>query len=142
MQQTLVQILGGDSVVRKPLRTDLDFLEFAEEGVPKESLTSLSQFLSLTIASAARLVGTSSRSLSRVKSNEKLPEDISTNTLQLARLFVRAVDVFEDGDTAKDWLNTPNKAMDDKRPVDLAKNSYGVQLVLDVLERIEHGIPT
>ena len=38
------------------------------------------------------------------------------------------------------WLNSPSLALGKNKPIDLLDNSYGKDIVLDELNRIEHGI--
>lgn len=38
------------------------------------------------------------------------------------------------------WLKTPNYALGKVKPIDLLKHSYGKELVMEALNRIEHGI--
>ena len=57
-------------------------------------------------------------------------------------VFQRAVEVLWSPENAISWLNTENKALGGIRPVDRSHSAAGIQLVLDLLGRIEHGIPS
>ncbi len=56
------------------------------------------------------------------------------------RILRRAELVLGTREAARDWLNTPNRALAGARPVDLLNTSDGEVRVLQVLGRIEHGV--
>jgi len=86
--------------------------------------------------------------------------DISLKTLQRyikneAHIFkpsqaekvIEFLEVMKFGNTVFDtpeqfqlWLKTPNYALGNTKPIELIKNSYGKELVMETLNRIEHGI--
>ena len=48
--------------------------------------------------------------------------------------------VFGDNDKFKLWLDTPNFALGQMKPIELLKDSYGKELVIGELTRIQYGI--
>jgi putative toxin-antitoxin system antitoxin component (TIGR02293 family) len=50
------------------------------------------------------------------------------------------LDVFGDMKKFKLWLETPNFSLGDLKPMDLLKDSYGKELVISELTRINYGI--
>ena len=63
-------------------------------------------------------------------------------TTRLQRVRSYALEVFEDEEDAKEWLNQPNPALDGERPIALAETEEGERLVRIALGRIEHGVHT
>jgi putative toxin-antitoxin system antitoxin component (TIGR02293 family) len=55
-------------------------------------------------------------------------------------VVARGSEVFEDMDNFLSWMNHPTKALGDTTPASLLKTRFGVELVLDELARIEHGV--
>lgn len=55
-------------------------------------------------------------------------------------LMVHAVETFGDSQKAKAWLATPNRALGQRRPLDLMGDSEGCRQVDEILGRIDHGI--
>lgn len=49
-------------------------------------------------------------------------------------------EVFGDIDKFKLWLDTPNFSLGNLKPMDLLKDSYGKELVISELTRINYGI--
>jgi putative toxin-antitoxin system antitoxin component (TIGR02293 family) len=55
-------------------------------------------------------------------------------------LMAHARETFGDGQKAKSWLATPNRALGNRRPIDLIGSEQGCQQVDEILGRIDHGI--
>ena len=49
-------------------------------------------------------------------------------------------DIFGNSEKCNLWLETPNFALGNMKPLEMLKDSYGKELVLAELVRIEHGI--
>jgi putative toxin-antitoxin system antitoxin component (TIGR02293 family) len=64
----------------------------------------------------------------------------SEKILELAEVFDYGIEVFEDKKIFYRWLNAKNRSLDNHKPSDLIKNSYGKELVMQELNKIEHGI--
>ncbi len=58
----------------------------------------------------------------------------------LQSVFKRCIEVFGDTDKATHWLRLSNHALGDKSPWDLLDTTEGVELVMRILGRIEHGV--
>ena len=50
------------------------------------------------------------------------------------------LDVFGDMDKFKLWLDTPNYSLENMKPIELLKDSYGKEMVISELTRINYGI--
>lgn len=49
-------------------------------------------------------------------------------------------EVFEEAVQFKLWLQTPNYALGNMQPLELLRDSYGKEMVMAELHRIDHGI--
>ena len=56
------------------------------------------------------------------------------------RVLSKATEVFGSRAHAKAWMERPALALDDVRPVDLLESPQGVDLVMDLLTRLEYGV--
>jgi putative toxin-antitoxin system antitoxin component (TIGR02293 family) len=56
------------------------------------------------------------------------------------RVFVRAVDVFEDEDRARRWLARPLRVLGERTPLSLVASEQGAREVEHVLGRLEYGV--
>jgi putative toxin-antitoxin system antitoxin component (TIGR02293 family) len=61
-------------------------------------------------------------------------------TDQIESVMELAACVFEDQEVAKDWLNEPNLATDNKPPIALLGTKDGLLRVETLLHRIEYGV--
>lgn len=64
----------------------------------------------------------------------------SEKILEIAEVTAFGKEVFQDSAQFHDWLNTPSLALNHLTPAELLKDSYGKELVLAELSRIDHGI--
>lgn len=64
----------------------------------------------------------------------------SEKIIELAEVTNLGLEVFDSTEQFYLWLNTPSFALGNLKPAELLKDSYGKDLVLDELNRIDHGI--
>ncbi|MNE30501.1 hypothetical protein D3C80_1240210 [compost metagenome] len=90
----------------------------------------------------AEFLGVSTRTLLRNKTKdnyvfESIP---SEKILELAEVTSLGKDVFDSEEQFYLWLNTPNFALGNLKPFELMKDSYGKEMVMSELHKIDHGI--
>lgn len=76
----------------------------------------------------------------RIKNKSSFTSGESEKILQIYQVTIKGISVFEDPEKFKDWLERSNYSLGGIKPKDLLENSFGIQLVMDELGRIEHGI--
>jgi putative toxin-antitoxin system antitoxin component (TIGR02293 family) len=59
-----------------------------------------------------------------------------------ANIAAKAIQVFGSEKEAERWLSEPAMALDRRRPVDLLDSSTGIDLVEQLLGRLEYGVYT
>ena len=64
----------------------------------------------------------------------------SEKIIEMAEVTKVGLDVFGDMEKLKLWLNTPNYALGQLKPIELLKDSYGKEMVISELTRISYGI--
>jgi len=137
----MVYLLGGKNIITQPLRSGFDIISLSNDGITKASLDALSVHLGISKkVFAESILGISVKTLERKKSTDKLDKYISSHVIEIAKVAKHAFDVFEDEDMVKKWLNTPNRALNNIKPVDLFYISTGLGMVDDILGRIEYGV--
>lgn len=83
----------------------------------------------------------STKSLHRYKERERPFKPIQTEKIiEMAEVTNMGLDVFGSMEKFKLWLETPNYALGNLKPIDLLKDSYGKELVISELTRINYGI--
>jgi len=87
-----------------------------------------------------QIVGLSPRTYQRRKQDKKPLDAVSSDRLyRLAKIETFATEVFQDPETAVDWLKRPNRALGDT-PINLLDTEAGTDMVERVLIRIQHGV--
>ena len=131
------QMLG---LKKKKIRTPLDFVELSKKGVSKKGLSALADHLSIGLPLMAELLSINVRTIQRYASEKLFPRTVSEHILRIAVITVRGEEVFGSRESFRSWLNAPNTALGDTKPLDLLASDFGRDMVLDELGRLEHGI--
>ena len=88
----------------------------------------------------AIIAGTSARTLSRLKANQKIPQQAAEVTISLMRALDKATEIFGSEEAAISWLKSPNKVLGGITPVQALSSRFGAEEVMDMLGRVEWGI--
>ena len=134
--QTLTKALN----LREKIETPFDLMNLARQGLFKSAIDSLAQLLELSNKDLVQYLHISERTLQRYDERKKLSPELSDHLIQLAKVYARAVEVFEDSDNAVQWLKYPSQALGVVTPLSCLDNYSGIELVLDELGRIEYGV--
>jgi putative toxin-antitoxin system antitoxin component (TIGR02293 family) len=135
--QALAKTLGI-----KSSQSPLDLIETIRKGLPTQALERLAKALRVKVLDLEHILPVSRRTLQRYEQQnvECLPKELSDHMLQVAKVYTRAVAVFEDEERALEWLQAPIVALGGRIPISLLDTSTGVDLVLTELGRIEYGV--
>ena len=111
-------------------------------GLPASFLDRLKDALQVTETELASVVGIRRQTLVRRRSGGVLRRQEGDRAATVARVFNRTVSYF-DGDRqhALDWLKYPNAALGGDTPLERADTATGSEDVVDLIGRLEHGIP-
>ena len=89
----------------------------------------------------ASFLDISTKSLQRYKQSSKhFKPSQSEKIIEMAEVTNVGLDVFGDMDKFKLWLDTPNFSLGNMKPMELLRDSYGKELILSELTRINYGI--
>ena len=134
--------LGGKRVLKREVRSELEFIAAVRAGLPARALDEICLELAPTVGQMEiyRAVG-SVRTLQRKRAaRAALSADESDRLARLARLLVRAEEALGDRTKAHQWLSRRNRVLGDQRPLSLLDSDTGASAVERELGRIEHGI--
>ncbi|MEX0608087.1 MAG: antitoxin Xre/MbcA/ParS toxin-binding domain-containing protein [Balneolaceae bacterium] len=120
--------------------SDMDMIEMARKGVSKKSLLNLSKLGSIPVKKLSELLPVSERTIQRYKNHEKFNSDVSEHLILIAKVLFRAEEVFENKNKMQNWLQTPLLGFGQKTPLSLLDTSFGAQLLMDELGRLEQGV--
>ncbi|MEI9921330.1 MAG: antitoxin Xre/MbcA/ParS toxin-binding domain-containing protein [Bacteroidota bacterium] len=111
------------------------------EGVTYSLFSLIQNLTPFTEQNWADFLDISTKSLHRYKVNSKSFRPIqSEKIIEMAEVTKIGLDTFEDMDKFKLWLETPNFSLGSLSPIELLKDSYGKELVVGELTRINYGI--
>ena len=116
-------------------------LQTIENGLPFRCYERLSRNTGIPTDRLLELVDIPRRTLLRRKHEGRFSPNESDRLLRAARLFGKALDLFEgDRQAVLDWLSTRQTAIGGAVPLDLARSETGAREVEAVLGRLEHGV--
>lgn len=117
-----------------------DFIHCIREGVPKQALDNLLNVTGIAVNEITNIIRTSERTLRRYTPKQKLNAEQSERVIELAKLYSRGEEVFDTLDAFKEWMNSTVMALGNKKPKHFLDTSLGIEMLMDELGRIEHGI--
>ncbi len=120
-------------------RSFRDLNKIIGRGLPYRSVRLLMNFLDLTTREIADLTGVSQRTITRWNEESIIGVLPSKNLVKVDSLVHRGIEVFGSENAFKKWLQQPNIALGDDKPIDLLSTPYGAELVEDALEAMEYG---
>lgn len=109
-------------------------------GISKKDLESLKSKTSMDYTELARALSVTRATLINKKKNERFGLSLSEKILDIAELYAYGFEVFEDEESFKRWMDTPNKALNFQKPIDLLDNQFGREEVRNIIGRIEYGV--
>lgn len=111
-------------------------------GIPYSLFDVIQDYTPFTENDWAHFLGISTKSLQRYKaaSTHHFKPIHSEKIIEMAEVTSVGIEVFGDMEKLRLWLNTPNYALGKMKPVELLQDSYGKELVMSELIRINHGI--
>lgn len=139
VQQTS-DLMGGPSVLKRQVRSRLDFLEIVRVGLPWRSFELVTKELALPMEETTRWLRLSPRTLARRKTAKRFDPEQSERLLRLASVWTRACVVFGSKTKARAWLRAPSRALRGEVPLSLLDTDIGTQSVEEELVRIEYGV--
>lgn len=139
----ILEVLGGRKAVRGEPGNVREWVDSIRAGLPVASALAFKDALRLTNEELAGLLGMSARTLLRwTPGKSKLDLSSGDRLVRSARLFTIASEVLEDDGAAVDWLHSPQKALGDAIPLELAATDVGARAVETLLGRMEHAVYT
>lgn len=124
----------------KQFTSHMDIIEMSKTGVTKSMFLEFIHTFDFTMDEAAEMLPITRRTIQRYSVSHRFNPTISEQIIQLALLMTKGVEVFGSREKFSRWFNSPSKALGGKVPRELAGLKTGLQMVMDELGRIEHGV--
>lgn len=111
-------------------------------GIPYSLFDLIQNYTPFSENDWANFLDMSTKSLQRYKTSPTFhfKPIHSEKIIEMAEVTKMGLDVFGNIEKLKLWLNTPSYAIGKLKPIELLKDSYGKEMVISELHRINHGI--
>ncbi|MES0488830.1 MAG: antitoxin Xre-like helix-turn-helix domain-containing protein [Leptospirales bacterium] len=133
-------ILGGMKVLHRKIESRLDLIEIGRKGLSKNAFEHLANYLNYSAKQMADILPITERTIQRYNKNKHFSPDVSDHILQIAEVSAKGAEVFHDKSKFISWMNYPCVSFANKTPLSLLQSKFGVDMILDELGRIEHGV--
>jgi len=120
--------------------TALQLIDRSRQGLLGSEAGRIAGLLGVTDKEMARLLNQSVATFHRQAKAGRLDAPTSERLLLLGRLASYGATVFQDQGKFTRWLRRPLRLLGERSPFDLLDSLTGVQLVEDVLGRIDYGV--
>jgi putative toxin-antitoxin system antitoxin component (TIGR02293 family) len=112
-----------------------------ERGLAFTAVLRILRLMALPMQALAEILLIPPRTLQRRKTTGRLEPDESDRLVRLARIYGKAIELFEGDNTAAlDWLHSPVTALGGARPLLMLKTEPGAQEVERLISRLEYGV--
>jgi putative toxin-antitoxin system antitoxin component (TIGR02293 family) len=111
-------------------------------GIPYSLFDLIQNYTPFSENEWANFLGISTKSLHRYRTSleHHFKPIHSEKIIEMAEVTKVGLDVFGNIEKLKLWLNTPSYALGKLKPIELLSDSYGKEMVISELNRINHGI--
>ncbi len=125
----------------KSLDNSAQLLVIARNGIKYKLFEEIMKASPFSMKEWSRYLHLTERTIQRYKNENKSFEIIqSEKIIELSKMLKKGNEVFGNTDNFKKWLNTAIIALGGVMPKDILDSSFGIDMVMDELGRIEHGI--
>jgi len=139
-QEAVLSFMGLSRRRAAHMNDEVFFIELIRKGLPKKVLDILIEKTGLNEDEMATILHISRRTIQRREPSEYLNPEQSERLLELTRLYIRGEEALGTPERFKDWINTKVLTLGDKKPKEFLDTSIGINMLLDELGRIEHGV--
>jgi putative toxin-antitoxin system antitoxin component (TIGR02293 family) len=123
----------------EPIYQRADLIGIARRGIQTKYIEQIQNFTSLTDKELSSNLPISQRQLFRYPADHKLNKEITSHLIQIIELFQKGFKLFGEK-KFKIWIRTSNKVLNDNKPIEIMDTSIGIEMIEDVIGRIEHGV--
>ena len=122
------------------VKNSFDYIELSRKGLSVKQLHDILDYINLSTKELAKIISLSERQINRYKDNDVLRTDISAQLIQIVELYTKGYELFEDTDKFQRWMNSEIQGLGNIKPISLLDTIFGIQMVINELGRLEHGV--
>lgn len=142
LNREITSLLQQEITYDKFLKDTILIIGVIKSGVPYSLFNLIQDYTPFTESDWAKFLNISVKSMHRYKMEPgfTFKPIHSEKIIEMSEVTKIGLDVFGSMEELKLWLNTPNYALGNLKPIELITDSYGKELVIGELTRIDHGI--
>jgi putative toxin-antitoxin system antitoxin component (TIGR02293 family) len=110
-----------------------------EKGLPKSAYLRAKKTTGLSNQVLADILSVSSKTIEKKKPSDRFDDTASERLYRLAEVVALGKEVLGDIQLFREWMQRPLRPLDGHKPIEMMKNTYGLDLVKEVLGRIKFG---
>ncbi len=142
LNREITSLLHEEITYDEFLKDTMLIIGAIKSGIPYSLFNLIQDYTPFTESDWAKFLDISTKSLHRYKMEPgfTFKPIHSEKIIEMAEVTKIGLDVFGSMEKLNLWLNTPNYALSNLKPIELITDSYGKKLVIGELTRIDHGI--
>ena len=102
--------------------------------------TAFKQVIDIDYDHLSAILGTTKTTLHKKQGEETFSASVSEKIVALMNLYRYGYQVFEDHEKFNKWIQTANRALGNRTPLEVMDTIFGIDEVRDLIGRIEHGV--
>jgi putative toxin-antitoxin system antitoxin component (TIGR02293 family) len=120
--------------------SDIELINTIKKGISKKTMDRTMVMMSLSLEEMSGILHISERTLRRYDNQTFLNTEQSERIVELNRLYSVGIEVFGTLDIFKQWMDSPIRALANKKPKEFLDTSVGIKMLHSLLGRIEQGV--
>jgi putative toxin-antitoxin system antitoxin component (TIGR02293 family) len=120
--------------------TNFDKIASVKSGISKDSLVSFKQEIDIDYEHLSFILGTTKTTLHKKQGKETFSPSISEKVIALMDVYNYGYEVFGDKHKFNKWVQTSNRALGNRIPLDVMDTIFGIDEVKNIIGRIAYGV--
>lgn len=118
-----------------------ELVKLSRKGITISLFEDIVRSSSYTIKEWSKFLHLTERTIQRYKKENRKFESLQTERIiEIAKLQLKGIEVFGSKSYFEEWMNSKVIALGNIRPIELLDSSFGIEMLMDELGRIEHGV--
>jgi len=119
----------------------VELLKLSRKGISFDLFEKIAKSHSYTTKEWSSFLHLTERTIQRYKKERRKFESLqSERIIEIAQLHLKGKEVFDSKLNFEEWMNSKIIALGNIRPIELLDSSFGIEMLMDELGRIEHGV--
>ncbi|MCK5400759.1 MAG: DUF2384 domain-containing protein [Flavobacteriaceae bacterium] len=136
----IISVLGGSAKIGQTISSDLDLIKITRKGLPKSVVITLINILGISMEQMSNLIHVSHRTIQRKSDSDLLNVYSTEQVLEIAQVISKGIEVLGTLDAFTSWLHSEVRHLNYQKPINFLDTSFGTNLILNILGRIEYGV--